>query len=326
MRRYAWMLGLGLLGLLAVGALPGEAQIGTKLYLPIMRKDPTPTPAPLGVQYRAYVQDIGWQPWTSNWGIAGTEGQSRRLEAFEFMLTGGPPGATIAYRAHVSGSGWQDYRFNGQTAGGAGSTIEAIQVVLQNVPAGNYLAVATNVQDWGWLAPVRGGWIAGTTGQARRLEAFTALIRTDRQQDAIIGVAHSGYIENGGWQNWRRDPDITGTTGENRRLEAFKMVLYNHPEGMGIEYRSNVEGGWHDWVGNGAQSGTTGESKKINAMQVRLVNEHPGTILVYGAHFENRGWLQYAEDDPNNSNPELGNPNDRLRLEAIRIGPLRSTQ
>jgi uncharacterized protein YjdB len=326
MRRYAWMLGFGLLVVLALGALPSGAQVGTKLYLPVVRHDATPTPAPVTIAYRAYVQDLGWLPYATNWGVAGTEGQSRRLEAFDFVLAGGPPGATIAYRAHISGSGWQDYRFNGQTAGAPGSTIEAIQVLLQGVPTGTYLAVATNVQEWGWIHAVRGGWIAGTVGQARRMEAFRALLRTDHEQEAFIGVAHSAYVETAGWHVWKKDPDYSGTTGQNLRLEAFKMVLYNYPEGMGIEYRSNVEGNWQDWVGNGAQTGTTGEAKKINAMQVRLTNRFPGTILAYGAHFENRGWLQFSEDDPANSNPELGNPNDRLRLEALRIGPLRSNQ
>jgi uncharacterized protein YjdB len=327
MRRSAWLLGFGLLALLALGALPSGAQVGTRLYLPVVHKDATPTPGPIAIAYRAYVQDLGWLPWTTHWGVAGTEGQARRLEAFEFVLTGGPPGATIAYRAHVSGSGWQDWKLNGQTAGGAGSTIEAIQVALQGQPAtGTYLVVATNLQEWGWIHPVRGNWIAGTTGQARRMEAFRAYIRNDREQEALIGVAHSAYLETAGWQPWKKDPDYSGTTGQNLRLEAYKMVLYNHPDGMGIEYRSNVEGNWQDWTGNGNQSGTTGEAKKINSMQVRLVNRHPGTILSYGAHFENRGWLQFSEDDPANNNPELGNPNDRFRLEAIRIGPLRSNQ
>lgn len=326
MHRYVWLLGLALLALLALGALPaGAVQPSTKLFLPLVAKDATPA-VPLDVQYRAYVQDTGWLDWQSNFAVAGTEGQSKRLEAFEFRLVGGPPGVLIAYRAHVSGSGWQDWKFNGQTAGSAGSTIEAIQVGLQNEGAGNYLTIDTNAQEWGWLGAVRGGWWAGTTGQARRLEAFRAYIRHDRPEPAVIGVAHSAYVESAGWQAWKHSPDYSGTTGQNLRVEGFKVILYNNPENMGIEYRSNVDGNWNDWVGNGAESGAPGQGKKINSISMRLVNRHPGTILAYGAHFENLGWLQYSEDDPSHNNPELGNPNDHLRLEAIRIGPLYSNQ
>ncbi|HEV8634881.1 MAG TPA: hypothetical protein VG370_11660 [Chloroflexota bacterium] len=322
MRRYLWMLGFGLLVLLALGSLPTEAQTSRKFYLPFVAKEPTATPAPAPVQirYRAFVQDSGWLPYQSDFNIAGTTDQGKRLEAVEFQIVSGPPGARIKYRAHVSGAGWQDWRFNGETAGSAGQTIEALQVGLENVPGGNYLVIDTFAQEWGWLGSVRDFWIAGTTGQARRLEAFRAYVRHDRPQEAQIKVSHEGYVESAGWQAWKRDPDYSGTTGQQLRLEAFRVMLYNYPENMGIEYRANVEGEWQGWVGNGAQAGTTGESKKINAIEMRLVNPYPGTILSYGAHFENRGWLQFSANDPSNNNPILGNPSDRLRLEAVRVG------
>jgi uncharacterized protein YjdB len=320
MRRYIWLLGLGLLAVLALGAMPTQGQIGTRLLLPMIPKDPTPTPGPVDIMYRGYSQDIGWGPWQMNFAVAGTEGQSRRLEAVEFQIASGPPGATIAYQVHLSGIGWEDWRVNGQTAGAAGQTIEAMNVVLQNVPGGNFLVVDTNATEWGWLGPVRGGWIAGTVGQARRLEAFRAYVRHDHDQEAAIHVAHAGYVESSGWGPWKRDPDYSGTTGQNLRLEAFRVVLYNYPPSMGIQYHANVEGTWQDWVSNGAQAGTTGEAKKINSIEMALVNPYPGTILSYGAHFENIGWQQYASNDASHNNPMLGNPNDRLRLEAIRVG------
>jgi uncharacterized protein YjdB len=134
-------------------------------------------------------------------------------------------------------------------------------------------------------------------------------------------MAYMAYIQDNAWnQGWKRTPDYAGTEGQQLRVEAFKVVLYNNPEGMGIEYRANVEGEWRDWRRNGEDAGTTGEAKEINAVEMRLINPHTGTVLSYGAHFENLGWLEYAADNPSRNNPILGNPNDRLRLEAIRAG------
>jgi uncharacterized protein YjdB len=165
---------------------------------------------------------------------------------------------------------------------------------------------------------VRDFWIAGTTGQARRLEAFRAFIGPT-PEPAMIGMALSAYIQDNGWnQGWKRDPDHAGTTGQQLRVEAFKVLLYNYPENMGIEYRANVEGEWRDWRRNGEEAGTTGEAKRIIAFEMRLLNAFPGTVLSYAGHFENLGWVEYASDNPARNNPILGDQNARNRLEAIR--------
>ena len=52
---------------------------------------------------------------------------------------------------------------------------------------------------------------------------------------------------------------------------------------------------------------------------MRLIRLYPGTVLTYGAHFANRGWVYYASDDPSRSNPILGNIVEQFRLEAIQI-------
>ena len=38
------------------------------------------------IYYRVHVQDIGWQDWQQDGAIAGTTGQSKRLEAIEIKL------------------------------------------------------------------------------------------------------------------------------------------------------------------------------------------------------------------------------------------------
>jgi len=85
-----------------------------------------------GITWRAQVQNLGWQPWTSA-GEIGTSGQSLRLEAFEIKLTGDLANYySIRYRAHVQNVGWQDWVVDGATAGTTGQSlrVEAVQISL----------------------------------------------------------------------------------------------------------------------------------------------------------------------------------------------------
>ncbi len=38
------------------------------------------------IRYRVHVQDIGWMDWVSNGQIAGTTGQSKRIEAIQIEI------------------------------------------------------------------------------------------------------------------------------------------------------------------------------------------------------------------------------------------------
>ena len=73
-----------------------------------------------GVTYRAHVQSIGWQGWKSNGALAGTTGQSKRVEAIQIKLTNASGG--IQYNAHVQGIGWQGWKSNGIVAGTTGQS------------------------------------------------------------------------------------------------------------------------------------------------------------------------------------------------------------
>ena len=85
------------------------------------------------VTYRANAQDKGWLDWQNSGGIAGTEGQSLRVEALEIKLTGElAEKYDVVYRAHCEGIGWTDWVKNGETAGtqGQNKRVEAIQIKL----------------------------------------------------------------------------------------------------------------------------------------------------------------------------------------------------
>ncbi len=321
MRSFWIVAACALLAIVAV-ALPAGAQApSTRFYLPMIGRDPTPTPSAIQIRYEGHAQDHGWMGWQSESAIAGTEDDGKRLEAFRAEVVTGS-GVTIRYRAHISGIGWQEWKQNGQIAGTVGEQrpIEAIQMTLVNAAGANWLSVETRAEGWGWLGPVKDSWIAGTTGQARKITAFRARVRHDKAEPAAIKVAYNAALQDTGEQGWKRNGEEAGVTGEQRRLEALKVLLYNHPETMGIDVRANVEGEWQDWRSNGAQAGTTGEAKRITAIELRLTNAYTGTVLSYGAHFQNRGWIEYASDNPSKNNPILGNPTDLFRLEAFRLG------
>lgn len=79
------------------------------------------------IQYRAHVQDKGWQPWGGNGSVAGTTGQKLRMEAIQIK---GLKGFEILYRTHIQNKGWSKWSKNGQTSGTTGQKlrIEAIDI------------------------------------------------------------------------------------------------------------------------------------------------------------------------------------------------------
>jgi len=128
------------------------------------------------IQYRAHVQGIGWQAWVGDAAIAGTTGQSRRMEAIQVEGIGASAGTSITYRAHVQGIGWQGWVVNGATAGTTGQSrrMEALEITLVNSSKTVYYRA--HVQGIGWQGWVVNGATAGTTGQSRRMEALQSII------------------------------------------------------------------------------------------------------------------------------------------------------
>jgi len=91
------------------------------------------------------VQNKGWMNYRS--GMAGTTGQSLRMEAVQIKLTGNlEKNYDVVYRAHVQNIGWQPWTVNGGTAGTTGRSlrVEAVEIKLvkknsaQNLSEGTY--------------------------------------------------------------------------------------------------------------------------------------------------------------------------------------------
>ncbi|WP_211275662.1 MULTISPECIES: hypothetical protein [Actinoplanes] len=159
-RRLAGLVAAVLPLTLSAGTLPASAQ-----------------PAPPGryVCYEAHVQNVGWQGRQCNGGVAGTTGQSLRLEAI--TITGGGVGA-LCYEAHVQNVGWQSRRCNGEVAGTTGQSLrlEALTITASR----GSVCYNAHVQNIGWQGWRCDGETAGTTGRSLRLEAIMIKVSPGR--------------------------------------------------------------------------------------------------------------------------------------------------
>ncbi|MFE3524942.1 polysaccharide deacetylase [Streptomyces sp. NPDC059161] len=121
--------------------------------------------------YAAHVQDIGWQSAVCDGTVAGTTGQSRRMEALAISTSGA---GGVCANAHLADIGWQGWACGRDgdvvTVGTTGQSrrMEALGV---QVGTGSVGAQA-HVEGYGWLGSVSGNPVyVGTTGQSRRMEA-----------------------------------------------------------------------------------------------------------------------------------------------------------
>ena len=268
----------------------------------------------MGVTYQAHVQSIGWQPAVNDGGLAGTVGQSLRMESVKIQLTNAPVGGSIRYEAHVQDIGWMTAVQEAQIAGTEGRSLrmEAIKISLVNIP-GYSVQYRVHVAFTGWQPWVSDGEIAGTIGKSLRTEAIE--VRVIKVSDnTIVGVQYVGHVQNYGWQTSVFNGNLSGTTGMSLRLEAFRANLVNAPEGGSIRYEAHVQDiGWMDAVQDGQTAGTVGRSLRMEAIKISLVNM-PGYSVQYRAHVAFTGWQGWVSDGT-----IAGTVGQSLRVEAIEV-------
>lgn len=236
------------------------------------------------IRYKAHVQDPGWQDWKKSGELAGTENMAKRLEGVKIELVGDyAKKYDIYYRAHVAMYGWLGWAKNGELAGSEYISLrmEAIQIKLvkkgESFDVGGKheitkpsITYQAHVQGPGWKSTVKEAETAGTTGEARRLEAVKINLLNENGQSAVEYRAH---VEGPGWQSWKKSGEVAGTTEQSRRLEAIEIKLTgNLANYYDIYYRMHVaEDGWLGWAKNGETAGTTGGSRRAEAIQIKLV-------------------------------------------------------
>ena len=133
---------------------------GKSLRVEALRISSTNLPKGASITYQGHVQNIGWQKSVTENGnidilkapLAGTSGQSLRVEAFKMTLNG-LPGYAIQYRVHVQNIGWQK--------------------------------VAETIND----TPIDNATLAGTSGKSLRMEAIQIeIVKTDAEKIAEVNT------------------------------------------------------------------------------------------------------------------------------------------
>ncbi|MEH7353723.1 hypothetical protein V7150_09100, partial [Neobacillus drentensis] len=184
---------------------------------------------------------------------------------------------------------------------------------------------AAHVQDIGWQKPVSDGEMAGTNGQAKRIEAIQIFLDNAPYSG---GISYKTHVQDYGWLDSVSDGKISGTTGEGKQAEAIQMNLTGEIANYyDIYYRVHSQDyGWLGWAKNGESAGTERLAKQLEAIEIVLVKkggEAPGSTdqpflikqtVVYSTHVETYGWMGYV------SNGKMsGTKGEAKRIEAIKI-------
>lgn len=248
------------------------------------------------IKYRAHVQDIGTQDWATTAdpdSLAGTQGQSKRIEAIQIALTGDlAQQYDVYYRVHVEQIGWMNWVKGSEDdsswtgSNGLGLEVEAIEIQMvkkdEQEPTSNArytyltssalgtLSYVGHQQDYGTLPAVLSGGTLGKTGVAKRMEALWVAVHDSMLTGSIQYRAH---VQDIGWQGWTSSGNTAGTTGQAKRLEAIQINLSGELGAVcDVWYRVHVQNyGWLGWAKSGQTAGTTGIGYRIEAIQIKIV-------------------------------------------------------
>ena len=172
------------------------------------------------------------------------------------------------------------------------------------------ICYTTHIQDIGWQNQVKNGEMAGTEGQAKRLEA----IKITLKDLSGVKIKYQTHIQDIGWQDWKYDGTIAGTEGQSKRLEAIKIELEENDK-YSIMYRVHIQDiGWQDWRYDGEKAGTEGQSKRLEAIQIKIVEKQTSISVNYSVHVQDIGWQNWKAEEK-----IAGTEGQSKRLEAIKI-------
>jgi M6 family metalloprotease-like protein len=195
------------------------------------------------------------------------------------------------------------------------------------VPAHASVSYQTHVQNVGWQNYVSDGSLAGTTGQALRLEG----IRIRISGNVSGSIQYRTHVQNIGWQDWKSNDAMSGTQGQALRLEGIQIRLTGDLAAKyDIYYQVHAQNlGWLGWVENGAAAGSEGFSYRLEGIRIVLVAKNgsaPGSTaspfasvytagnVRYRTHVQDVGWQNYVSDGTMS-----GTQGRSLRLEGINI-------
>ena len=172
------------------------------------------------------------------------------------------------------------------------------------------ISYTTHIQDIGWQNQVKDGEMAGTEGQAKRLEA----IKITLKDLSGVKIKYQTHIQDIGWQDWKYDGTLAGTEGQSKRFEAIRIEL-EESDKYSIMYRVHIQDiGWQDWRYDGEKAGTEGQSKRLEAIQIKIVEKQTSISVNYSVHVQDIGWQNWKAEEK-----IAGTEGQSKRLEAIKI-------
>ncbi len=204
------------------------------------------------IYYRVHAADIGWMGWAKNGAPAGTELETRQVEAIQIAIV--KKNSSIDLPASVANVTYRS--INGDT-----------------VDRYFFIEYQSHAADIGWMGWAKNGNLSGTTGQARQMEAINIrLVGDDGNSIIMPDVQYHVYVRGKGWSSWMTDGQTAGTTGQALPIEAIEIRLTGDlAQRFTIRYRTHVSDiGWMDWVENGSLSGTKDQNHQIEAIEIQL--------------------------------------------------------
>ena len=148
------------------------------------------------------------------------------------------------------------------------AALTIVPLAAAATPTPPALTYEAHVASLGWMGDVSSPATAGTTGQARQMEAL-------RIAGGVFAgdLEYRAHVARIGWMGWVGPATVAGTTGRALQFEAVQVRLGGAPgQSYGVECRAHVASlGWLPWVRDGATCGTTGQGRRAEAVQLRLV-------------------------------------------------------
>ncbi len=126
------------------------------------------------IQYRVQVQDHAWMSWVNEGEMAGTVGESRRMETLQVRMIN-CEGVSLKYYAHIQDLGDCYFTDKDEYVGTVAQSkrVEAIAITSEGLKEKGYqLQYRVQVQDYGWMPWVNDGEMAGTRYESKRLETI----------------------------------------------------------------------------------------------------------------------------------------------------------
>ena len=131
------------------------------------------------INYRVHQQSVGWLAPVGDGQVAGVTGHAKRIEAVKIDCK--LKGVKIKAKAHIQSIGWKDYGYitSDTVIGTTGQEkrLEALSLEAEGLPKGMNIYVRYHLEGDGWSDWIKGGFIAGTAGLGKRMEAVQIKIQ-----------------------------------------------------------------------------------------------------------------------------------------------------